>query len=208
MNSLDTGKDKIKKICEILQNETLEPAKAEASNIILEAEKKAQAIIDDAKTKAEKWHHDAKAKIDKERELFEQSLISGFTGAKERLKQEIEETLLKESFVPWVREQTGSPEVGAKLITALVEAIKKEGSSSDLSAVVSDQVKPAEINALLGEQVLNSLREKQVLVGSFHGGVMLKLHDEHLTLDLSDEAVVELLIGYISKEFRDVIFQV
>lgn len=206
MNSLDTGKDKIKKICEILQNETLQPAKQEANTIIEQARNKAASIIADAHTKAQQIEQEAKVKVEKRQELFNQSLQTGFAGAKEKLRQEIEATLLKETFIPWVKEQTSHPDVAAKLITAIVEALQKEGTSANLSAVISDQIKPAEVNALLGEKIVALLKEKEVVVGSFHGGVKIKLHDEHLTLDLSDESIVELLVSYIAKEFRDVIF--
>ncbi len=45
----DTGKDKVKKICEVLRKETIEPAIDEARGILEEAHSKGEAIIRDAK---------------------------------------------------------------------------------------------------------------------------------------------------------------
>lgn len=207
MNSLDTGKDKIRKICEIIEKETLAPAQEEAANLLQEAQLKAQKMILEAREKAEALIGEAKAKIAKERELFMQSLKQGFNGAKEQLRQDIEATLFNQTFVPWVEQQTGTAEVGAKLVTALVEAIAKEGTEGDLSVVVAQHIKPEELKRLLGDQILKRIKEKAIAVGAFRGGVQIKLHQQHLTLDLSDQAIVDLLVSYIAKEFRDVIFQ-
>ena len=51
MKELETGKNKIQKICDVLRNETLDPAKQEAREIIENAHIQAAKIIEDAKKK-------------------------------------------------------------------------------------------------------------------------------------------------------------
>ena len=53
MKGLETGKDKIQKICDALRKETLEPAKQEAREIVENAHLKADEILQEAKKKAE-----------------------------------------------------------------------------------------------------------------------------------------------------------
>lgn len=207
MENLDTGKDKIKKICEILKNETLQPAKEEAKKILEVAEQEARNIIRDAESKAENMVLAAKAKMSKERELFESSLRQACRQGVESLRQDIENKLFNSELSAWVAKQTVDPQVGAQLINALVTAIEKEGSSADFSAYVPSQVPCEKVNALLMRQVLEKLREKSVVVGEFMGGVQLKLRDHQLTLDLSDEALKELIGQYIRKDFRELLFE-
>jgi V/A-type H+-transporting ATPase subunit E len=207
MNSLDTGKDKIKKICEILEKETLEPAKVAAGRLIQDAEEKALKIIEEAQLKAKSIVSEAKETAEKNQRFFENSLKQGFSSAKEQLRQDIEKTLFSETFAPWVQKNFSQADVAAELVKALVEAIKKEGTEGDVSAYVAKHIPSSQVNALVGQALLARLKEKEIQVGAFNAGVQVKLHKQQLTLDLSDEAIIELLTGYISKEFRDIIFQ-
>jgi len=207
MNSSDTGKDKIKKICEILQTEALVPAQQEAAALVTQAQQKAHMLLEEATKQAQDMVDAAKLKIEKERGIFEQSVRHAFQGIKEQLRQEIETTLLRETFTNWVQAHTSHALAASKLISALVEMVREGGMDGDFTALVSKNLQPEEVNALLGEQILRRLREGQVVVGNFQGGVCLKLHAQRITLDLSDAAIIELLTNYISKEFREIIFQ-
>ncbi len=207
MNSLDTGKDKIKKICEILKTETLEPAKQEAASIIAQAEAKARSIIQLAEEKANEIMVKAADKNKKERQVFETSLKQACAQGMEELRQNIETKLLNTHLADWVSKQSIDPSVGAKLITALVAAIEKEGTSADFSALIPKTIKTSEVNALLAKDVLDKLKEKSVTVGEFMGGVQLKLHEQKLTLDLSSDAIQELLERYLQRDFREIIFR-
>ncbi len=94
MKSVATGKDKVKKICEVLKRETLDPAKKEADAIIHQAREGAAKIIEEARSDAKKVHSDAKKQIDEERNVFESSIHLACKKSLSTLKQEIEEKLL------------------------------------------------------------------------------------------------------------------
>jgi V/A-type H+/Na+-transporting ATPase subunit E len=207
MENLDTGKDKIKKICEILKTETLQPAKEEAQKILEVAEQEARNIIRDAEAKAENILLAAKSKMAKERELFDNSISQACRQGVESLRQDIENKLFNSELSSWIAKETSYPHVAAKLIEALVNAIEKEGTSADFSAFIASQVSPETVNALLVKDILNKLREKSVVVGEFIGGVQLTLHDRNMTLDLSDEALKELIGQYIRRDFRAILFK-
>ncbi|MCB1180412.1 MAG: hypothetical protein KDK55_00115 [Chlamydiia bacterium] len=124
----------------------------------------------------------------------------------ETLRQDIEHKLFNEAIEKWVTDNLQDHGVGAKLISALISAIEREGTNADFSVVVAKTVKKEEINAQLGDVVLKKLREKGVVVGDFIGGVKLKLHDQKLTLDLSSEALKEIMGAFLRKDFREVLF--
>lgn len=206
MDNLETGKDKIKQICDILKNETLQPAKKEAEQIVEGAQQEAHQIIRDAEAKAEEIFAAGKAKMEKEKKLFHASMEQARNQGLEALRQDIESKLFDAHLSEWIAKSTATKEVSAKLVDALVEAVKKEGTSADFSAVVPAQVPADQVNAVLVKDVIDSLKEKSVVVGEFIGGVQLKLHDKKLTLDMSEAALKELLSRYIRKDFRELLF--
>lgn len=206
MQAVEKGKDKVKKICEALRKQTLEPAMEEAERIIADARVKADQIILEAEGKAEKLNVAAEREIDKRKTVFEATMQQGARQAIETLKQQIEERLLNQHLGKLLSAKLNEPEVLAKLISALVKGIEQEGIEGNLSAYVSSQIEPRAINELLTKQLLEQLREKSVSLGSMKAGVELKLHNQKITLDLTDEALKELVGGFIRKDLREFLF--
>ena len=93
MQEIETGKEKVKKICDILRKETLEPAKQEASNYIENAKKQADQIIQEARLAAEKLIAGARETVAREKEVFHASLKQACLQAEETLRQGIEQKL-------------------------------------------------------------------------------------------------------------------
>lgn len=206
MDDLETGKDKIKKICEILKNESLEPAKQEGARIISDAQNQAHEILRAAEKKAKERLEAEQKKIEKEKELFQLSLKQACKQTIESLRQEIEATLFNKELTLLVENGTRDGKAMAEMISALVRGIEKEGLSVDFSAVISQTMGAKEVNQMLAKEILEQLREKSVILGDFAGGVQIKLHDKNLVLDLSDSALKELLGKYLRKDFRTLLF--
>ena len=53
MKGLKNGRDKIKEICDVLKQETLEPAKQKAREVIENAQLQAEEILKEAREKAD-----------------------------------------------------------------------------------------------------------------------------------------------------------
>ena len=206
MRSLEKGQDKIQKICDQLRHQTIEPAKTEAQDIIAEANKKAEAIKADAEHHAEQLIKQARGQIEQERNVFHSALQQAAKQTVEGLKQEIEHKLFNEELQNILEKQLADPNVVAKLINGIVGAIEKEGTSTDLSAIIPKTVSAEEINSLLLEGVRKRLKNKPLEIGSIAGGAQVKLHGKKMTLDLSDQAIKELLTNYVRKDFRKLIF--
>lgn len=206
MDAVETGKDKVKKICDVLRKETLEPAVQEAEAIVDEAKKKANQLIADAKAKASKMLADADAEIEKRQGVFKASLNQGARQSVEWLKQEIEERLLNHNLAALIAKSTSSPEVLANMVSAVIKAIEEEGLETDLSAIIPSAVEAGAVNELLGKELLAKLKEKSVLIGPKKGGVEVKLHKDNITIDLTDSALLELMTRYIRKDFHQFFF--
>src|SRR5271167_1797266 len=89
--AVETGKEKVKKICETIRKETLEPALEEAKTIVDNANAKASEIIEEAKNEAARMIGGAEKEIEKRQGVFKASLNQGARQAVEWLRQEIEE---------------------------------------------------------------------------------------------------------------------
>lgn len=203
---MDTGKDKVKKICEVLRKETIEPAIEEAREILEDAHQNGESIVRAAEAKAEKILADAETEIQKRQNVFRAALNQGARQAVEWLKQEIEDQLFNRHLAEMVTKSMVSPQVLADMVSAIVKAVADEGLNTDLSALIPSTIQPRQVNELIGKDILERLKEKSVAVGSQKGGVEVKLHDGNVTIDLSDNALLELLIRYVRKDFHQFFF--
>lgn len=206
MRSLEKGQDKIQKICDKLRHETIEPAKEEAHQLLVEARKKAEAIKSEAEHHAEQLIKQARGQIEQERNVFHSSLQQAAKQMIEGLKQEIEHKLFNEELQNILDQQLADPKVIAELINGIVEAIEKEGLSTDISAVIPCLVSVEDVNSLLLAGVRKRLKSKPLDIGQFAGGAQVKLLGKKMTLDLTDQAIRELLSNYVRKDFRKLIF--
>lgn len=206
MTVRESGQDKIEKICDLLKSQALEPAEIKSRQIIAEAEQQAQNIIHKAEKTAENILKEALQKITTEQQAAHVALNEAHKQAMESLKQDIEKKLFAPALHSMVSENANDPKALAHLIEALVEAVTREGLSADFSAVIAEKVDPSTVNKALTAQILAQLREKSVQLGSLSAGALLKLHDKHVTLDISDQALEELLNKHLRKDFRDKIF--
>lgn len=206
MKGLETGRDKVKKICEALRKETLEPAKDEAEQILERARLESEKMIGEAVLAIEKMNGNAKSEIERERNIFQASLSQACKQALESLKQNIEEKLFNQELSKLLTQYTQDPAVLAGLINAVVKALEKEGTDADLSAYIPASVPARSVNVLLAKEVLEKLKEKSVLVSPLAGGIEVKVHRGNLTIDISASALKELVANYIRKDFREVLF--
>jgi V/A-type H+/Na+-transporting ATPase subunit E len=206
MKGIESGKDKVKKICEVLRRETLEPAKREAEQTIEQAQLQAERLILDAKKEAERIHQDALKEIEKEKNVFQSSLNQACKQALESLKEEMEEKLFNQELSKLLTKPLQDSKVIVDLISAVTRALEKEGINSDLSVYVPSAVPARSINALLSQDIIQKLKEKSVLIGPMKGGIEVKIHKDNITIDVTEAALKELVANYIRKDFREILF--
>lgn len=206
MKTLEKGQDKIQKICDKIRHETIEPAKKEAQLIIAEAKKRAEEIIKEGENQAEEILKQARGKVEQERGVFHSALQQAGKQALEYLRQEIELNFFNKELEKVLGTISADPQVIALVINGLVKAIEKEGMGADLMAVIPKSVSPEKINTLLLDEVKKKLAQQPMEIGHFNGGAQVKLVGRKMTLDLTDQALKELLANYMRKDFRQFIF--
>ena len=206
MKTLETGFDKVQKICDVLRQETLEPAKQEAQKMIADAKKEAEQILKDARQQGEKLMADTRRALEQERHVFQSSLTQASKQSLEVLRQAIEHQLFDGELHNLVTQHTANPQVVAKLIESIVHAIEKEGLAADIAAIIPASVSAKEVNALLTSNILNKLKDNSVTVGDISGGVKVRVEDKKMTLDISDAEIESLLKRHLRKDFRTRMF--
>lgn len=206
MKSLDTEKETIEKICNILTEETLQPAKAEAKRIVAEAEKRAQEIKEEAQKAREEILREADYQVKQQENVFRSTMVQATGQSLEAVRQQIQKQLFSKSLTQLLTEPLKRPDLIADLIRSIVQAIDKEGLAANLTAAIPAQVSVEEINKLLGQDVLKKLNGNSVVLSQLPAGVTVKLRDQQLTVDMSLESVQELVSSYIRKDLRELIF--
>ena len=206
MKSVDTGQDKVKKICEVLKKETIEPAKKEADSIIHHARNEAKGIIEKANLEAKRIHAEAKMKIDEEKNVFQASINLAAKKCLAALKQEIEERLFNKELDVLIKNGLKDTHIIAALISAMVKGIEKNGMNANLEAIISEVATPREINQELTSEIIKLLEKESVQIGDIEGGVLIKIKEKNMTIDMSAETLKNLIAKYIREDFRSVIF--
>lgn len=206
MKTLESGQDKIQKICDKLRHETLEPAKEEAAQIIKAARKKADEILANAESQSEQMLKQAKSQIEQERTVFQSSLQQSSKQALESLRQEIEQRLFNEELQSILDKNLSDPKMIADLINGIVKALEKDGIKANLTAVIPKTVSAEQVNALLLDHAKNKLQGHPIELGKFGGGVQVKLQGKRMIIDLTSQALQELLMNYAGKNFRHTLF--
>ncbi len=205
--AIETGKDKVKKICEVLRKETLEPAMEEAGKLVDEAQAKADQILKNAKEKSAKMVESAEKDIEKKRGIFQASLTQGARQSVEWLRQEIDERLINPNLSKLIEKASSGPEILGDMIQAIVKAIGEEGLETELSAIIPSAVDPKAVNEVLGKEIALKLKEGGVILGPMKGGIEVKLHGSNITIDLTDEALLDLMTRYVRKDFHKYFFE-
>ncbi len=206
MSKLQTGHDKVKEICEAIKQDALNPAQQEASGLLDDARMKAEQVVANAKHEAETLIANARTKIAQEKSVFQSTLTQASKQSMEALRQSIEHTLFNDQLDALIAKSATDNDLVAKLISAMVNAVDKEGLSCDFSALVPKTFKEEVVNHTLLASVKDKLREKGVVIGDFDGGAKLRLNDKKVTIDISDHALKELLTRYVRKDFRKLLF--
>ncbi len=206
MKGLETGKEKIQRICDAIRTETLEPAKQEASELIENAHLQADDILKKAEKKAADLIKSAKAQIGEKEKVFQSSLQLASRQGVEVLKQKIEEKLFDQTLDELITKEMKEPKLIAHIIDSFMKGMIEKGLDEDFVAVIPKNITPRSINSLLAKEILEKLQGNSVTVGDFNGGAKIQMKGKHLTIDISDATVKELIARYIHRDFREMIY--
>ena len=208
MKGLETGKDKIQKICDALRKETLEPAKQEAREVIENAHMQASEIVAEAKAKAASMIKDSEKEMEEKKKVFQSSLNLACRQAIEQLKQKIEKDLFSQELASLVTSEMSQPKVIANLLNSFMKSMEERGIEDDFVVSIPKGISPRTINELLAAKVLDRIQNETVVASEIAGGLRIQLKGRQITIDISDAVVRELIAQYIRRDLRDLVFNV
>jgi V/A-type H+/Na+-transporting ATPase subunit E len=206
MKSLDKREDKIQQICNQLRREAIDPAKSEAEQIIEQARKKGEALIDQATEDAKQMVRNTQMALENERKVFKSSLEQSAKQALEALRQEIQQKFFSENLAQVIEKSLNDPQVIAQLINGLVKDVEKKGIDTDVEVMISKQISAKSLNELLLAEVREKLKKEPISLDGLVAGVKVSLVNKHMTLEITDQTLKELLAKYIRKDFRQMLF--
>ncbi len=206
MKNLRSSKNKIQEICDLLKRDTLEPAREEASRLLQEAEEKAKEIVDLAKKQSKDLLEKARVNAKQEEDIFHGNLKQAAKQSLEALRQSIEKELFHTELTLSTQKALNEDLVLPKLIEALVRAVDKEGLSASLEVQVSKACDAKKLASQVSKDIMDKLGTGDIKLGTFGGGVKVKLKEKNITLDFTDDALLEVLVSYVRKDFRKLFF--
>jgi len=208
MNNIENGEKKIQKICDFIKNETLDPAREQAKEIVENAHIQAEHIMKKANQEKESLLNESKKEIQREKKVFDSSIKLAARQALEDLKNKIENELFSKNLKDIFVKTTKDPKIIANLINSIVQSIEKFGIDVDISAYIAKEIDVKALNKLLLAEVKDKLKEKEIVLKDFEGGVKIKLHEMQITIDISDKALKDLVSEYIRPDFRSLIYNI
>ncbi len=206
METHTTSDERLAAICQMIRNETLDPALKEAEHIKQIAEREAARIRAEAKQQAEKLLHEARQQIKEEKEAFEASLHQSAQQLQGVLKEQIEQELFNPSVDHYLSaEFKDTAQIGA-LMHLILEELSKEGISGDLTAYVGKNLNREEVSKHILKDSLQRLSLGEVQTGHFSSGVVIKIQDHHLAIEITPEAIREIILPFLRPDFRRFLF--
>ena len=102
---------------------------------------------------------------------------------------------------------TPVPVIGQILhpVTMLGPAIKRI-DSCDISVFIPKVVDVDEVAKVLTKSMFEKLEGKLVALDNLHAGVQVQIEKKNMRIDVSDEALLDLVARFIRKEFRNLLF--
>ncbi len=207
MKTVDTGKEKINKICTLIKEETLEPAKKEAEQIIQAAKQQAALLLKEAAEEALRLKKETLQQLEKEKNVFQSSLNQACKQSLEILRESIETKLLNPELSTFLLESLQESTVVENLISAVIQAIEKEGIDADLKVLIPKSVSSKDITSFLLSKITNKLKKVAVSIGDMQGGIEVRIAENNMIIDVSDRALKDLVANYIRKDFQEILFR-
>ncbi|MBM3201184.1 MAG: hypothetical protein FJZ56_02110 [Chlamydiae bacterium] len=204
----EKASDKVKTICRLITEETLTPAKKEAQEIINIAKAEAASIIEEAKKEAIRIQQRSENEINHKLSVMNASIDMAVKQAILFLKQEVTEHFFSKEIHHLLAKEIQSKDWVAKMLDAIVTSIEKEGTRSELHAVIPKTLTREQIVHSLTKTVaekLNSAGEKGISVGDLKG-IEVKIVKENFVLSVTEESLHQILAKYVHRDLRDKIF--
>jgi V/A-type H+/Na+-transporting ATPase subunit E len=206
MDTHSTSDERLAAICQMIRNETLDPAMKEAEHIKQVAEREAARIRSEARLQADQMLHEARIQIKEEKEAFEASLQQSSQQLLGLLKEQIERDLFNPGLDHYLSDEFKDTAKIGTLLNLILEELNKEGLSGDLAVYLGKAINKEEVARHILKEALQTLSTKALQFGNFSSGVVVKVQNQHLSIEITPDAIREMLIPFLRPDFRRFLF--
>lgn len=195
--------DRLQELIGELKTKTLDPALKAAEQVKKDAQSFADQLIAQAQAQKEQILQETQREVEQKHKAFQSSLKNAKRQAVDALRQEIETGI----FNPEIRSVIDDEANETKLVRQAIEVmIHAAGNEGDFKAYVSEKIKPEDVAKGFTKTLLKQIDGKVYPLKSLRGGAQLRVEKGSMTLDLSSEAIANLLSTYMRLEFRKLVF--
>lgn len=210
----------VQELIDKLKNQGVSEGQKQAEQIISEAHNKASQILSQAKTESDKLLSEARHKIDVERKSSHEAIKTAFRDTEISLRSRV-----REAFSAHLRRLVSFELSDINFIKQLVLAIASEKTNEITQVARADILLPAKIFETDENGSHLSQEGKQgmshLVLGITHdmlregielkpstdvkGGIKVRLIDKDIDLDLTDEALSDLLLKYLLPRYIEIV---
>jgi V/A-type H+-transporting ATPase subunit E len=218
MNGTEKVSNNVQALIDRLRDEGVKSGREEAARILQEAEEKAAAILEKAREEAEEEKKRSQAVIHEERESAKEALRIAVRDARNVLQEQ-----LTSHFAARIKrlaaEELRQPDFLKKVILAIAGKAGDELRQEDSMEILINEEwfggektegaadAKATQDAFLTGLTTDMLRDGVTLrpAGVAGPGVKIRLEEGELEVDLTDEALSEMILKYLTPRFREII---
>jgi V/A-type H+-transporting ATPase subunit E len=202
-----------------LRQEGVDEGKAEAERIVAEAEERARRLLDDAETRAEAIVHNATKEAERQRAAGEEALVIAMRDAVLELKQGLAERFA-EQVRGLVSEVTRDEEMLKRMVLAVAARAREESGMDDDAALEialprsvvglddlrrnPEELREGSLTHFAAAAAAEMLRQGVTFVRADDrsDGIRVRLVDSDMVVDLTDDAVAEVILRHLQPRFR------
>jgi len=198
--------ERLAAICQVVRNETLDPALKEAEQIKLEAELEANKIKEHAKKEAENLIHETKKEIEAKQAAFSSALEQATRQTLDLIRQRIEEELFSPQLTALLDKEFSDEARSAHILDLIIENLQKEGLEGNLGVWLGKKLPKEQIAQHLVQASLKAVPKEGLLVSNHSYGLVVKVLDKHISVEITPESVRDLIASFLRADFRKLLY--
>jgi vacuolar-type H+-ATPase subunit H len=197
----------LKEICDEIRKSTLEPASQEAAQVIQQAKEEASSLIRKAKEEAARIEQETLAKIAKEKASHQESLQRASRDLWNLLQEQFEKQFFSPAMQQLLEGMDRDIKPIANLLEAIIHSLKDKGLDRSLTLELSSTIDKELLARHVSQEIVQIVRSGTTNP-TLRGGIIVKSSEgkRGLTLEVSQESLMELLKELISPALRNLLF--
>jgi len=201
-----SGDERLAAICQVVRNETLDPALKEAEEIRIEAEREASTIKENARKEAEHILHEARKERETQQASFSSALEQATRQALDVIRQQIEQELFSPQLTALLEEEFSNEKKSAQLLDLIIENLQKEGLEGNLGVWLGNRLAKERIAKEIAKSSLKAIPKDGISVSDHSYGLIVKVVDKHISIEITPESIRDLIAGFLRSEFRSLLY--